>query len=85
MAGRGKQESMRVKLSGEARLRVTDATRKFFVDELDYDLSEFQAERVVEFFVAKLGAPVYNQAVSDVRTYMQMKLDDIDGEFYEPE
>ena len=48
-------------------------------------LSDFQAERVIEFFLRELGAPVYNQAIGDARAFLQTKLDDLDGEFYEPE
>lgn len=53
--------------------------------ELDQELSEFQAERLLDFFVRHLGAPVYNQAVQDVRGFLQEKVGDLDVEFYEPE
>jgi len=31
------------------------------------------------------GAPVYNQAIQDARVFLHAKLEDLDGEFYEPE
>ena len=49
------------------------------------DLSEFQAERLIDFFMSQMGPPVYNQAVQDARRYVMAKLDDLDGEVYEPE
>jgi len=49
------------------------------------ELSDFQAHRLIDFFLRHLGAPVYNQAIQDARTFLQTKLDDLDGEFYEPE
>ena len=48
-------------------------------------MSEFQAELALEFFVRELGPPVYNQAIRDARGFMQDKLTDLEGEFYEPE
>ena len=49
------------------------------------ELSEFRAERLVDFFVGELGPPVYNQAIRDARAFLHGKLDDLDAEFYEPE
>ena len=59
--------------------------QRFFEDELDREISEFQAKRLLDFFVRELGAPVYNQAVQDARAFLQDKLVDLEGEFYEPE
>ncbi len=76
---------MRIKLSEEASERLTAAIQRFFIEEFDRELSEFQAGRLIDFFVRYLGAPVYNQAIQDARASLQTKLDELDGEFYEPE
>lgn len=57
----------------------------FVSSEFDQTLSEFQAQQLLDFFVRHLGAPVYNQAVQDVRAFLQDKVSDLDVEFYEPE
>jgi uncharacterized protein (DUF2164 family) len=76
---------MRVKLSDEARGHLAGEVERLFANEFDRELSEFQAQRLIDFFVRHLGAPVYNQAIQDARGFLQTKLDDLDGEFYEPE
>jgi uncharacterized protein (DUF2164 family) len=76
---------MRIKLSEEGREQLASAVRQLFVEEFDRELSGFQAQRLIDFFVRHLGAPVYNQAIKDARGFLQTKLDDLDGEFYEPE
>jgi len=76
---------MRVKLSEDGRERLVLALRTFFRDDFDLEVSGFQADRLVDFFVRELGAPVYNQAIQDARAFLQQKLDDLEGEFYEPE
>jgi len=81
----GAPKPMRIKLSEERRELLMSATRRLFAQEFDREISEFQASRLIDFFVKSLGAPVYNQAVQDVRAAVQGKLDDLDGEFYEPE
>ena len=79
------EQPMRIKLSDDARAQLIDAVGRLFADEFDRELSEFQAQRLIDFFVRRLGAPVYNQAIQDARGFLQTKLDDLDGEFYEPE
>ena len=76
---------MRIRLTEERRARVLEALRRFSSRELDRELSPFQAERLLDFLVVELGAPVYNQAIQDARRFLQEKLDDLEGEFYEPD
>jgi len=85
VAQTGTMKPLRIKLSEERRELLISATRRLFAQEFDREISEFQASRLIDFFVKSLGAPVYNQAVQDVRAAVQGKLDDLDGEFYEPE
>ncbi|MEE8337929.1 MAG: DUF2164 domain-containing protein [Dehalococcoidia bacterium] len=74
-----------IELTDERRERVLAATSKFFAETFDDELSEFRRDLLLEFFIKELGAPVYNQAIQDVRKALQEKLDDLDGEFFEPE
>jgi uncharacterized protein (DUF2164 family) len=76
---------MRIRLSDERRATMVRSLQRFFEDELDREISGFQAKRLLDFFVRELGAPVYNQAVQDARAFLQDKLVDLEGEFYEPE
>lgn len=76
---------MRIKLSDERRARVVRNLQVFFSAELDRELSEFQADLLIDFFIREMGATVYNQAIQDARGFLQEKLADLEGEFYEPE
>jgi uncharacterized protein (DUF2164 family) len=75
----------RIKLSDERRSDLIAMIQHFVSSEFDQTLSEFQARNLLDFFVRHLGAPVYNQAVQDVRGFLQEKVADLDVEFYEPE
>jgi len=85
LAQSGTAKPARIKLSDERREQLIFATRNFFAEELDREISDFQAARLIDFFIRSLGAPVYNQAIQDARAAIQSKLDDLEGEFYEPE
>ena len=76
---------LRIQLSDERRENMVAALREFFASELDQEISEFQAKRLIDFFVKELGAPVYNQAIQDARGFIEEKLADLEGDFYEPE
>ena len=78
-------EPMRIRLSEERRDDLVDRLQGFFREEFEREVSEFQSKRLIDFFVKHLGAPVYNQAIQDARGALQTKLDDLEGEFYEPE
>ncbi len=76
---------MRIRLSPERRGVLVDAIQRHFADEFDETLSDFRAEQLLDFFVAELGPPVYNQGVRDAAGYVQTKLMDIEGEVFEVE
>jgi uncharacterized protein (DUF2164 family) len=77
--------AMRIQLTDERRERMLRSIKKYFAETLDQELGDLAAERLLEFFVKELGAPVYNQAIQDARAFLQGKLADLEGEFYEPE
>lgn len=83
--GRQPTRPARIKLSDERRSDLVAMIQHFVSTEFDQELSEFQAQQLLDFFVRQLGAPVYNQAVQDVRAFLQDKVSDLDVEFYEPE
>ena len=76
---------MRIRLTDERRERMLRSIKKYFAEALDQELGDLAAERLLEFFVKELGAPVYNQAIQDARKFLLGKLDDLEGEFYEPD
>jgi uncharacterized protein (DUF2164 family) len=75
---------MRIALSEERREQLVEALQRFQADEFDQEVSDFQARRLLEFFIHHLGAPVYNQAVQDARRFLQNKLTGLVGVVYEP-
>ncbi len=76
---------MTIKLSDERRGDILGKLNAFYLETFDETLSEYQAERLLDFFIRKLGPEVYNQAIQDARKFMLEKLDDLDTEFVIPE
>ncbi len=76
---------MRIELTDERKARTVTAIQRYFRENLDEELGELGAQLLLEFFIRELGAPVYNQAIRDAHDFIQDKLVDLAGEFYEPE
>ena len=76
---------MRIRLTEERRERMLRSAQRFLAQTLDVEVGELAGSLVLDFFVKELGAPIYNQAIQDARAFLQGKLDDLEGEFYEPE
>jgi uncharacterized protein (DUF2164 family) len=85
MSGSRPNRAMRIKLTAERRERMLRALTGYFSEHFDEQISPFKAEQLLDFLVGELGPLVYNQAIRDAHAFIQEKLRDLEGEFYEPE
>ena len=76
---------MRIELTDERKAKMVTAIQSYFRKNLDDEIGELGAQLLLEFFLRELGAPVYNQAIRDAHDFIEDKLVDLAGEFYEPE
>jgi uncharacterized protein (DUF2164 family) len=76
---------MTIELDEARKDQLIGQLQAFFLAEFDEELSRFRAEQVLTFALKNLAPQVYNQAVQDARGFMQRRLEDLDGEVYEPE
>ena len=76
---------MRIRLSDERRADLMRAIQAYVSEQFDEEISEYKAGLLLDFFVARLGPSVYNQAIRDAHGFFQEKLADLEGDFYEPE
>ncbi len=74
-----------MKLAPETEAYLLGSIRRFFAEELDDDIGDLKAMRVLDFCVREIGPSVYNQAIADAQTYMTEKVTDLGGVRYEPE
>ncbi len=74
---------MSLELDEDRREAMLGDIRAFFEDSLDDDIGDLKARLVLDFFLGKLAAAIYNQAVGDAHAWTQDKLMDIEGELYQ--
>jgi uncharacterized protein (DUF2164 family) len=75
---------MAIRIDDQRREVLVSELRGFFSQEFDEEISAFRAEQILDFFLGALGPQVYNQAVQDARGFMLRKLEDLEGEVFEP-
>ncbi|MCL7928210.1 MAG: DUF2164 domain-containing protein [marine benthic group bacterium] len=76
---------MALDLAEDRRARLVSDLQTFYRESFDEELSAFRSAQVLDFFLGALGPQVYNQAVQDARAFFQRKLEDLEGEVYEPD
>lgn len=76
---------MPIEIEEGRRDHLVTRLQGFFREQFEEELSCFRAEQLLDFLTEVLGPQVYNQAVQDARKFVQQRLDDLEGEVYEPE
>jgi len=74
-----------IKLEKNTEKYLVDSIKRFFAKELDDDIGNLKATRVLDFCLREIGPSIYNQAIADAQAYIQEKAADLGGERYEPE
>ena len=74
-----------MKFEPETEKHLLYAIKRFFAEELDTDIGDLKASRVLDFFVGDIGPNIYNQAIADAQSYFMEKTSDLAGVRYEPE
>lgn len=62
------------KLSKEQQEQMISDIQHFFLNERDEELTEFAAERVLDFFKESLAPHFYNAAIKDAKTVVEQQI-----------
>ncbi len=76
---------MAIQLDKPTQKTLTDSIKRFFAEELDEDIGDLKAGRVLEFALKELGPSIYNQAIADAQSYLQEKASELGEVRFEPE
>jgi uncharacterized protein (DUF2164 family) len=76
---------MTIKLGPQTEEYLLKSIRQFFAEELEDDVGDLKARRVLDFCLREIAPSVYNQAITDSQTTLQVAILDLSGVRYEPE
>jgi uncharacterized protein (DUF2164 family) len=74
-----------MKLDNETERYLLSSIKRFFTEEIDVEIGDLKAMRVLDFCVGEIGPSIYNQAIADAQAYFIEKASDLAGVRFEPE
>jgi uncharacterized protein (DUF2164 family) len=74
-----------MKLAPDTEQYLLTSIKRFFAEELEEDIGDLKAARVLEYCTREIAPNVYNQAIADAQTYFSDKVADLGGVHFEPE
>jgi len=76
---------MSTPFSKEQKAEIVSSLRRYFTENLDFDLSDMQAGFLLEYFMKEIAPFAYNRVVDDAQKYFQSLNEDLPGTcFQEP-
>lgn len=76
---------MPIKLEKDTEKYLIESIQRFFAEEMEDEIGDLKALRILEFFIREIGPSVYNQAIADAQSFLQEKTADLGGARYEAE
>ena len=74
-----------IKFTSEEKAVLVDKIQRYFRDELDTDMGQFDAEFLLDFFSAEAGVYYYNRGLFDAQAVLEKRLDSLTGAIAEME
>ena len=59
--------------------------KRYFIEKLDQEIAQFDAEFLLDFFSREVGPYYYNNGLYDAKTLIEDKLETLTDAFYEIE
>lgn len=66
-----------MQFSRQERDAMAGALQRYFSEELDQDLGQFEAEFLLDFISTEIGALFYNRGLYDAQAILQRRLDEL--------
>lgn len=76
---------MTIKLKKQIKQKSIESIKRYFKEEIGEEIGDLKASLFLDFCLQEICPSVYNQAIADAQSYMNDRVDDLDGTLYEPE
>lgn len=71
-----------IEFSIEEKEAIVTKIKRYFNDELDQEIKQFDAEFLLDFFTEEIGVYHYNRGLADAQIAIQGKFEDINDAIY---
>ncbi len=76
---------MTIELDKDTEAYLIASIKRFFAEEMDDDIGDLKAMRVLDFCIREVAPSVYNQAIADAQSFIQERAGDMGAVRYEAE
>jgi uncharacterized protein (DUF2164 family) len=73
---------MSIEFSKQQRADAIASMQRYFEENFSEPIGDLPAGLLLNFFLEEIGPAVYNRAIADVQTHMQLRVSDLNGELY---
>ena len=74
-----------IELSKQTRADAITSIQRYFEENLPERIGNLGASQLLNYFLEEIGPAIYNQAIADAQTRIQLRLSDLEGELFAPE
>lgn len=74
-----------INFSADERNEIVEKIKQYFIDELDQDIAQFDAEFLLTFFSKQIGPYFYNRGLFDAKALIENKVELITESIYDIE
>lgn len=74
---------MAIALSKQETESVLPSVKKFFLEELEVELSDMRAKQLLDYILREIGPLAYNQGVKDAEAFFRQRLEDLSATCFE--
>jgi uncharacterized protein (DUF2164 family) len=74
-----------IKLEEHQKAEIVTKLKRYFSDEMNQDIGQFEAEFLLDFFAKEVGGFFYNRGLQDAGQAFEEKLEDVQQHLYELE
>ena len=74
-----------IEFTKEEKEIIVRKIQRYFKEELDSSIGQFDAQFLIDFFAEEIGGYFYNRGLYDAQTALEKRMDDIAEAIYELE
>jgi uncharacterized protein (DUF2164 family) len=74
-----------MELAKRSREDAIASIQRYFEENLPEPIGDLPAGLLLDFFLEELGPVIYNRAIAEAQTRLQLRVSDLSGELYEKE
>jgi len=77
--------AMIIEISKEGRAEAIASIQRYFQENLPEPIGDLPAGLLLNFFLEEIAPAIYNRAIADAQTRMQLRISDLSGELFADE